>query len=244
MAAVRAAEGRGAPLYHRRVLASPPRSAPAVDWDGIDTVLLDMDGTLLDLSFDNWFWREHVPAAYAAAQGLSEEDAKTILAGRFRVAYGTLDWYCIDYWSRELALDVRALKLAVRGRVRYLPGADAFLAALKAKAKRVVLVTDSHPDTLAIKLTSVDLSGHFDELHSSHPFGRPKQDPAFWPRLAERIGLQPARALLVDDNLAVLRAARDYGIARLYAVSRPEGTGPTRDTAPFPALETVADLLC
>lgn len=243
MAAVRAAEGREAPLYHRRVAASPPRSAPAIDWDGIDTVLLDMDGTLLDLSFDNWFWQEHVPAAYAAARGLSETDAKAILAGRFRAAYGTLDWYCIDYWSRELALDVRALKLAVRGRVRYLPGADSFLAALRLKGKRAVLVTDSHPDTLAIKLTAVDLSGHFDALHSSHPFGLPKQDPAFWPRLAERIGLQPARSLLVDDNLAVLAAARDYGIARLYAISRPEETGPARDTAPFPALESVAELL-
>ena len=32
-----------------------------IDWTRIDTILLDMDGTLLDLGFDNFFWREHVP---------------------------------------------------------------------------------------------------------------------------------------------------------------------------------------
>ncbi|HBT55971.1 MAG TPA: haloacid dehalogenase, partial [Pseudomonas sp.] len=33
-----------------------------LNWNAIDTVLLDMDGTLLDLHFDNHFWLEHMPA--------------------------------------------------------------------------------------------------------------------------------------------------------------------------------------
>jgi putative hydrolase of the HAD superfamily len=46
-------------------------AAAAIDWSRIDTVLLDMDGTLLDLRFDNWFWQELIPSRYAAAHGLS-----------------------------------------------------------------------------------------------------------------------------------------------------------------------------
>ena len=36
-----------------------------INWPQIDTVFLDMDGTLLDLHFDNHFWREHMPRRYA-----------------------------------------------------------------------------------------------------------------------------------------------------------------------------------
>ena len=39
-------------------------------WPEIHTVLLDMDGTLLDLRFDNHFWRELVPERYAERHGL------------------------------------------------------------------------------------------------------------------------------------------------------------------------------
>jgi putative hydrolase of the HAD superfamily len=41
----------------------------------IDTVLLDMDGTILDLKFDSHFWRELVPTKYAAANALTVVDA-------------------------------------------------------------------------------------------------------------------------------------------------------------------------
>ncbi|MDH3916294.1 MAG: haloacid dehalogenase, partial [Chromatiales bacterium] len=40
-----------------------PETAP-YDWSTVDTVLLDMDGTLLDLRFDNYFWQELVPSRY------------------------------------------------------------------------------------------------------------------------------------------------------------------------------------
>ena len=43
------------------------------DWENIETVLLDMDGTLLDLHFDNHFWLQHVPVCYAEKHGLSHE---------------------------------------------------------------------------------------------------------------------------------------------------------------------------
>ncbi|MDP9064806.1 MAG: haloacid dehalogenase, partial [Pseudomonadota bacterium] len=92
-----------------------------VDWSSIDTVLLDMDGTLLDLRFDNWFWQEHVPALYAAARGLSQGEALRQLEPKFRARRGTLAWYCIDFWSDELNLDIAALKRAWRHRVGYLP---------------------------------------------------------------------------------------------------------------------------
>jgi len=123
----------------------------SVDWSAIDTVLLDMDGTLLDLRFDNWFWQDHIPALWARRHAIPLDDARAVLAPRFEAAVGTIDWYCIDHWSRQLDLDVGAIKRAAASEVRFLPGAEDFLARLGAAGKRRVLVTNAHPETLAIK---------------------------------------------------------------------------------------------
>ena len=219
----------------------PP--ATPLPWDQIDTVLLDMDGTLLDLRFDNWFWQEHLPTVYAAAHQLEPEAALALLMPRFAAARGRLDWYCIDYWSRELGLDIPAIKRGVREQVAWIPGAEAFLVRLRALGKRRVLVTNAHPETLAIKDEHVDLIGHLDAVYSTHPFGAPKEDPAFWPRLAAAAPFDPARTLFVDDSLPVLAAAHDYGIAWLRAIRRPDSGRPARDTAGFVGVDSVAELL-
>ena len=217
--------------------------AAPLPWDEIDTVLLDMDGTLLDLRFDNWFWQEHVPAAYARARGLTPSAATEALLPRFAAARGRLDWYCIDYWSRELELDVRALKRDVRAQVAWIRGAEDFLRRLKALDKRCVLVTNAHPETLAIKNEHVDLVGQLDAVYSSHRFGAPKEDPAFWSRFAAATPFEPQRTLLVDDSLPVLAAARAFGVRWLRAVRRPDSARPAGDTDGFVGIDSVAELL-
>ena len=44
-------------------------------WSEIDTVMFDMDGTLLDLHFDNFFWLKVVPEHFSKHHGVSEEQA-------------------------------------------------------------------------------------------------------------------------------------------------------------------------
>ena len=219
------------------------QSAAAVDWDGVDTVLLDMDGTLLDLRFDNWFWLSLVPSRYAAANGLSEEQARALLAPKFDGVARTLQWYCIDHWSRELGLDIAALKREAREHVGFLPGAEDFLRKLRGSGKRVILVTNSHPVTLAIKDERVALTRYFDAWHSSQAFAAPKEDAVFWMRLAAKEGFAPPRTLFIDDSLPVLECARDYGIGHLRAVRRPDSGAPPKDTGLFAAIDGVAELL-
>jgi putative hydrolase of the HAD superfamily len=214
-----------------------------IDWHRIRWVLLDMDGTLLDLHFDNHFWQEIVPRRYAAARGLDVVTAKAVLAPVFRRSEGTLDWYCLDYWTRELKLDIVLLKEELAHLIAVHPYVMEFLDAVRRSGRRSVLVTNAHPKSLALKLERTRLGDRLDAVISAHDIGHAKEQPAFWGALQRREAFDPASALLIDDNLAVLRAARDYGIAQLLAVHRPDTRAAPRETAEFAAVRDFRDLL-
>jgi putative hydrolase of the HAD superfamily len=216
--------------------------APSPDWSAIDTVLLDMDGTLLDLGYDKRFWEEHLPRRVAESRGIALEDARRFMRPIFEATAGTLDWYCIDYWSRALALDILALKRATRHEIDWLPEARGFLARARTAGKRVALVTNAHPEILALKDAQLGIRRRFDAVYSAHEFGDPKESPAFWPRFAARENFDPARTMFVDDNASVLTAARAHGIRWLYAIRRPVNRAAARAPNGFPGVESVLEL--
>ncbi len=213
------------------------------DWSAIDLVLLDMDGTLLDLHFDNHFWLEYLPRHYAERHGLDEDRARELLYDRFAAVEGTLDWYCLDYWRRELGVDIVALKHEVKHLIRVHERVIEFLDGLRRHGKRLVLLTNAHRDSLALKIEQTGLDGHFDRVISSHDLGLAKEHPDFWARLRQIQPYTPERTLLVDDNLAVLETARSAGIRWLVAVRHPDSRRPEREAPGFCSVRGVGELL-
>ncbi len=211
---------------------------PTPDWSRIDVVCLDMDGTVLDLHFDNLFWLELLPRRWGEARGLDHAAAMAQLRPRFEAKRGTLEWYCVDHWSEELGLDVPALKHELRAEIRYLDGAAEFLDLLRATGKRVLLTTNAHPLSLQVKDAQTQLSRHFDELVTSHEFGVPKEHPEFWAQLERKHQVPLARTLFVDDSVAVLEAARRAQVGWIYQVLQPDSTRP-----PHPPVPGIAGLL-
>ncbi|KPK47287.1 MAG: haloacid dehalogenase [Acidithiobacillales bacterium SM23_46] len=212
-------------------------------WSDIDTLLLDLDGTLLDLHYDNHFWLEFVPRRYAQRHGLSEEDARTELMGRYKRAEGTLNWYCVDYWTRELGLDIPQLKEEVDHLIAVHPHVVEFLHAVRALKKRIVLVTNAHGKAIALKFRRTQLGGHFDSVVSSHDLRVPKEHAGFWHKLQVVQPFEKGRALLVDDSLPVLRAARDYGVSRLLAVRKPDSRLPEKDVGEFESIHNFKEIM-
>ena len=212
-------------------------------WEHIDTVLLDMDGTLLDLHFDNHFWQEHVPLRYAEARALSLAEARAELKSRYHARAATLDWYSVDYWRDALELDIMRLKEEVAHLIAVHPHVVDFLLALRASGKRIALVTNAHGKSLALKMGRTGLAAHFDQLISAHELGLPKEEPAFWDRLKAHYPFAAERTLLVDDNVSVLASARAWGIAHLLAVTWPDTTRPHNDCGDYPAIRDFGELL-
>lgn len=207
------------------------------DWNAIDTVLLDMDGTLLDLHFDAVVWYEHLPRRYAEGNALDLGSARALLQPRLDAVQGTLAWYCLEHWSREFGLDVPAVEAELAHLIQVRPGVHGFLEACAASGLKRVLATNAHPRSLDLKMRTSGLAIHLDELHSSHSYGAAKEEQAFWQALQGTTGFDPARSLLIDDNLEVLRAARAFGVAHCLAIPQPNSRQPPRPTDEFRPVE-------
>jgi putative hydrolase of the HAD superfamily len=214
-----------------------------LQWSAVHTVFLDMDGTLLDLNFDNYFWLEHVPLRYAQQNALTTEEAKAVLEHRYRAVEGTMQWYCVDYWTEQLGLDVALLKREVDHLIAVHPRVLEFLEAVRASGRRTVLVTNAHMKSLTLKMERTPLAGHLDRIICAHDLGVPKEAPDFWHRLQEVEPYAAENTLLVDDSVAVLRAARRHGIGHIVAVSNPDSTRPAREITEFPAIGSFSEIM-
>lgn len=214
-----------------------------INWKKIDTVLLDMDGTLLDLNFDNHFWKEFVPLKYAELHGLSVPAAKQQLVPLFKSMEGKLEWYCLDYWSETLRLDIAGLKAELSGLIAVLPHVVEFLDKMQQSPKKILLVTNAHRDSLALKMEKTCLQPFFDAIISSHDLGVPKEHMDFWELLQRRQAFEKHATLLVDDNLAVLDSAQRFGIGYLISISKPDTRLPKRDITNYPAIEDFRELM-
>ena len=214
-----------------------------LNWNTIDTVMLDMDGTLLDLHFDNHFWLEPLPQRYAEHHGISRALADAELMPLFREHAGQLNWYCTDFWSRELRLSIPDLKREVAELIALRPDADTFLGAIRSAGKRVILITNAHRDSLSLKMERIELAPYFERMISSHDYGFAKENQQFWFALQAEVSFDPARSLFIDDSLAVLRSARTYGIGHLLAVREPDSKAGPKDTEEFAAVDDYRELL-
>jgi 5'-nucleotidase len=224
-------------------IATSPSAAPFPSWQAVDTVLLDMDGTLLDLKFDNYFWQELVPAKYAERHRMTLAESIAELQPRFEMHRGLLVWYCTDFWSRELELPIAELKHDAREKIGWLGSAESFLVRLRESGKRMMLVTNAHTDTLRIKDSQTGLARYFDTVISSHKLGAPKEDAVFWEKLQALHPFNASRALFVDDSLPVLRAARTYGIAHIVRVTHPDTSQQPLACKEFVSVHRIEQLL-
>ena len=204
-----------------------------IDWEQIDTVLLDMDGTLLDLHFDNFFWLTHLPKRYAEHHDLCPEQATHKLHRLFQEKRGTLDWYCLEFWSNELSVNIRQLKKEIDHLIQERPFAQEFLQQLQAHGKKRVLITNAHPQSLELKLSVTGIHHLLNDIYSSHQFGQPKESQQFWQALSEQQYFNPARTLFIDDSIDVLRSAQKYGIAHLLGMRQPDSQQMPRELDGF-----------
>ncbi len=213
-----------------------------INWQAIDTVLLDMDGTLLDLHFDNYFWQTWLPKRYADIHGLDMDDTLHKLNAHIESYRGTLQWYCLDFWSEAFSVDIPALKKEVQHKIAYRPHVKEFLTELRQANKQIWLVTNAHRDSVNLKIAMTGLDVYLDKIISSHDFAEPKESLGFWRQMANQFSFNPERSLFVDDTVSVLKAAQEFGIAHLLGIHQPDSQQ-HRVMEEFPAVHHFDEIL-
>lgn len=217
-------------------------SMAQIKWQDIDTVLLDMDGTLLDLHFDNYFWHTWLPKRYADIHGLDLEHTLQTLSAHIESYRGTLQWYCLDFWSDTFSVDISALKKEVQHKIAYRPYVKEFLTQLREADKQIWLVTNAHRDSVNLKIAMTGLDKYLDKIISSHDFAEPKESINFWLQMSQTFPFDRQRSLFIDDTVSVLNTAKNFGIAHLLGIHQPDSQQP-RSMNEFPAVNHFDEIL-
>jgi putative hydrolase of the HAD superfamily len=222
---------------------SPLHPQHALNWNEIDDVLLDMDGTLLDRHFDNFFFEEELPRRYAALHGLPFEESRDRLMAMYRSVEGELAWTDLHYWTQRVGIDVVALHREFDHMIGFLPGAEEFLRDLRRIGKRVTILTNAHEAGVSVKVAKTGLDQHVDRIVNAFEVGFLKMRPEYWPHCRQLLGFDPTRSLFMDDDEGCLIAAQQFGVAHLIHSAKSSSQLPPNPLTQFVSVTGFSSLL-
>lgn len=214
-----------------------------LNWSQIDDVLLDMDGTLLDRHFDNFFFEEELPRRYAAIHTLPFETARARLMAMYRSVEGELAWTDLDYWTERVGIDVVAMHKELDHMIGFLPGAEEFLDHLRQLGKRVTIVTNAHSTGVSVKVAKTGLDRYVNRIVDAFEIGYLKMRPEYWPNCRRLLGFDPSRSLFMDDDEGCLMAAKEFGVAHLVHSAKSSSQLPPAPLTQFLSITGFAPLL-
>jgi putative hydrolase of the HAD superfamily len=216
---------------------------PDFSWREIDAVFLDMDGTLLDKYYDDYFWEHYVPMTYAEKNKLDPPEARQQLLAIYRSVENTLQWTDLDYWSDRLCLDIANLKQEISHLVNIHPHVVDFLAYMQGIGKKVYLITNAHPKALQVKMDVVKIEKWFERLICSQEVGAAKEQPEFWQKLQTLLPYDKETTFFADDTEKVLHCAAGYGIRHLVHIARPSSRLDPRHSPRYPSILSFRELM-
>lgn len=212
------------------------RNQTALLWEEIDTVLLDMDGTLLDKHYDDYFWEKYLPKVYGRKHNLSPAEAEEALLAKYRSVESTLQWTDLHYWTERLGLDVISIKQEIDHLIGVHDHVIDFLKYIRNTPKKLGLITNAHPKALEIKLAKTGIGSFFEVMICADEIGYAKEQIEFWYGLEKVLDFDKHRALFADDTEKVLQSASAYGMRHLLHIAKPSSQLPTRHSKDFPSV--------
>src|SRR5918911_1685903 len=176
-------------------------------------VLWDMDGTLLDSAEYHWrAWRDTL-------SGERFELAHHQFVATFGQRNDTIlrDWLGADLSLGEIdriggAKEARYRALVREGGITLLPGVERWLRRLKADGWRQAIASAAPRANVEAIMAALNIEAYFDAISSAEDVQRGKPDPQVFLVAAERVGVPPARCIVIEDAPAGLLGAQRGGM--------------------------------
>ena len=176
-------------------------------------VLWDLDGTLVDSADYHWrAWRDTL-----AGEGTS------ITYEQFLDSFGQKNDRILTNWfgpgaTRERiqrvgdAKEAAYRRLAEAEGLQPLPGAAEWIAALRSAGWKQAIASSAPRRNVEVMLRVAGLDRSFDAMVAAEDVKAGKPDPEVFLTAAARVGVEPARCVVVEDAAAGIEAARRAGM--------------------------------
>ena len=208
-------------------------------------LMFDMDGTLLDLAFDDLIWNTKLPERHAATHQCTLEQSISTLTNFYQTHKHTISWYSSKYWTEKVGVDVLKLQYDFKDKISPRLGCFELLENLNKQGYRCWLLTNADSVGLQLKLENVNLAPYFELIVSSEEIGYSKEFVEFWQILQDKYPFDPQHAVLIDDTAPVLRGAEKFGLEHLITILQPSSLQPVRNPHQlnYPALGHLTELM-
>ena len=200
-------------------------------------VLWDLDGTLVDSAEQHWrAWVETMAAERAS-----------ITREQFQATFGQRNDSFVPAWlgSRATPADVVRVSDAKEARYRELvrengltplPGAAAWLQRLAARGWKQAVASSAPRPNVDAMIAALGLEAWFQTIVAAEDVRRGKPDPEVFLTAAARLGVEPARAIVVEDAAAGIAAGRRAGMRTIGISHNGASLGADLETPSLAAL--------
>jgi beta-phosphoglucomutase len=179
----------------------------------IDAVLFDMDGVLIDS--EDFIARAAIEMFRQTWNiKVSQEDFQPFIgAGENRYLGGVAEKYGIPIdIERDKEETYRIYGEIIRGQLKELPGAKAFVEGCRQRGLKIALATSADRVKMEVSLAEIGLPlERFDTLVNGLDVEHKKPAPDIYLEAARRLSVPPERTLVVEDALNGVQAAKAAG---------------------------------
>lgn len=187
-------------------------------------VIFDMDGVLVDSQPYHFKADIDTMAEYGVIkdQKFYESFAGTLTADRMRTLK---EMFGLDVPVEEMTIKRENMILDIMGKedIKPVSGIPEFLRSIEEKGLTTAVASSSDYKLINLILDRLKIAQYFDSVTSGSDVKRGKPSPDVFLLAAERIGIEPAECLVVEDSENGVKAAKAAGMKALGYINPTSG---------------------